>query len=337
MRFPSPLQPGDRIGVTAPSAGIAPALRPRLEVAVRSLEERGYEVVLGDCLGADGVVSAPRAARAAELTAMLSDPSIRAVVPPWGGELAIDLLGALDWSALAEAEPTWLVGFSDLTTLMVPVTLRLGWATLHGSNLMDTPYAAPDGLLHWTELASGSGPFVQRSPGRWRDTGWVDYAEQPAVSRFTLDAVGTWRVVGGGPVDVSGRLIGGCIETLGPVAATPYGDVASFGRTYAEDGLVVYLEACEDSAYSIGRMLHSLRLAGWFEHARAVLIGRTAAPDAPDLSQDAAVLDALGGLGIPIVLDVECGHVAPYLPLVNGALARVVVDGDRREITQTLA
>lgn len=337
MRFPSPLQPGDRIGVTAPSAGIAPALRPRLEVAVRSLEERGYEVVLGDCLGADGVVSAPRAARAAELTAMLSDPSIRAVVPPWGGEMAIDLLGALGWSALAEAEPTWLVGFSDLTTLMVPVTLRLGWATLHGSNLMDTPYAAPDGLLHWTELASGSGPFVQRSPGRWRDTGWVDYAEQPAVSRFTLDAVGTWRVVGGGPVDVSGRLIGGCIETLGPVAATPYGDVASFGRTYAEDGLVVYLEACEDSAYSIGRMLHSLRLAGWFEHARAVLIGRTAAPDAPDLSQDAAVLDALGGLGIPIVLDVECGHVAPYLPLVNGALARVVVDGDRREITQTLA
>ena len=57
----------------------------------------------------------------------------------------------------------------------------------------------------------------------------------------------------------------------------------------------------------------------------------------PDLTQHGAVADALGDLGIPIVLDVECGHVAPYLPLVNGALARVVVDGDRREITQTLA
>lgn len=337
MRFPAPLQPGDRIGVTAPSSGVAPALRPRLEVAVRSLESRGYEVVLGDCLGTDGVVSAPKAERAAELTAMLADPSIRAVVPPWGGELAIDLLDVVDWTRLESAEPTWLVGFSDLTTLMVPVTLRLGWATLHGSNLMDTPYDAPDGLLHWTTLASQPGPFVQRSPGRWRDTGWVDYAEQPAVSRFTLDAEGTWRVVGGEPVDVSGRLIGGCIETLGPVAATPYGDVATFGRAYADDGLLVYLEACEDSAYSIGRILHSLRLAGWFEHARGVLIGRTAAPDAHDLSQDDAVLDALGDLGVPIVLDVECGHVAPYLPLVNGALARVVVDGERREITQTLA
>ena len=41
-------------------------------------------------------------------------------------------------------------------------------------------------------------------------------------------------------------------------------------------------------------------------------------------------------LGVPLVLDVEIGHVPPHLPLVNGALARVVVDGDRREITQEL-
>ena len=337
MRFPQPLQPGDRIGVTAPSSGVQEPMRARFDVAVRSLVDRGYEVVLGDCLGTAGVVSAPKEERAAELTAMLADPTVRAVVPPWGGELAIDLLDRIDWDALDAAEPTWLVGYSDLTTLMLPVTLRLGWATLHGSNLMDSPYTAPDGLLHWTTLASSPGPFVQRSPGRYRSTGWDDYVNQPAVSRLTLDEPGRWRLVNATSVDVSGRLVGGCIETLGPVAATPYGDVAAFGRAHADDGLVVYLEACEDSAYTIARTLHSLRYAGWFEHARAVLIGRTAAPDAPDLTQTGAVVDALGDLGIPIVLDVECGHVAPYLPLVNGALARVVADGDTHEITQTLA
>lgn len=335
LHFPRPLRPGDRIGVTAPSSGIAPSYRPRLEAAVRSLEERGLEVVLGDCLGADGVVSAPKEQRAAELTAMLADPAIRAVVPPWGGELAIDLLDRLGWEELAAAEPTWLVGFSDLTTLMVPITLRLGWATLHGSNLMDTPYAAPDGLLHWTDIASGTGPFTQTSPGRFRASGWDDYVNDPGVCRWTLESTGTWRVLGDGPVDVTGRLIGGCIETVGPIAATPYADVAAFGRAHGAEGLIVYLEACEDGAYTIARTLHSLRYAGWFEHASAVLIGRTSAPDAPDLTQTAAVVDALGDLGIPIVLDVECGHVAPYLPLVNGALARVVADGDRREITQT--
>jgi muramoyltetrapeptide carboxypeptidase len=337
VRFPKPLQPGDRIGVTAPSSGVQPAYRPRLDAAVASLEARGYEVVLGDCLGVDGVVSAPKERRAAELTAMLSDPTIRAVVPPWGGELAIDLLDRLGWEELADAEPTWLVGFSDLTTLMLPITLRLGWATLHGSNLMDTPYAAPEGLLHWTDLASGPGPFTQTSPGRFRAAGWDDYVAEPGVSRFTLESTGTWRTLDGGPVDVSGRLVGGCIETVGPVAATPYGDVAGFGRDHADEGLVVYLEACEDGAYTIARTLHALRYAGWFTHASAVLIGRTSAPDVADMSQADAVADALGDLGIPIVLDVECGHVAPYLPLVNGALARVVVADDRREITQTLA
>ena len=53
--------------------------------------------------------------------------------PPWGGETAIDLLDVLDWDALAAVEPTWVVGFSDDTTWMLPLTLRLDWATVHGA------------------------------------------------------------------------------------------------------------------------------------------------------------------------------------------------------------
>ena len=45
--------------------------------------------------------------------------------------------------------------------------------------------------------------------------------------------------------------------------------------------------------------LHGMRLAGWFDHARAVLVGRTPAPDADGLTQHEAVADALGGLGDP--------------------------------------
>ena len=65
-----------------------------------------------------------------------------------------------------------------------------------------------------------------------------------------------------------------------------------------------------------------MRLAGWFAAANAVLVGRTAAPGHEDLSQHGAVLDALGGLGVPLVADVECGHVAPHLALVRRRLRR---------------
>ncbi|WP_311836280.1 hypothetical protein [Cellulomonas fimi] len=69
----------------------------------------------------------------------------------------------------------------------------------------------------------------------------------------------------------------------------------------------------------------------------AVLIGRTSAPGNPTLTQHDAVLDALGGLGIPVVADVDFGHVPPQLSLVNGAQATVTCSASVQEIEQTLA
>lgn len=57
----------------------------------------------------------------------------------------------------------------------------------------------------------------------------------------------------------------------------------------------------------------------------------------PTLTQHEAVLDALGNLGVPIVADVECGHVPPYLPLVNGAMGRRVRGAAGSWLEQTLA
>ncbi|MGP3637949.1 S66 family peptidase [Streptomyces sp. 24-1644] len=339
IRYPRPLRPGDRIGVTSPSSGVPKVLRGRFDVAVREVVARGYEVVVGECMDGAGHVSAPAGERAAELMGMLTDPGIRAVVPPWGGETAIDLLPLLDWERLRNAEPTWVVGYSDMSTVISPFTLLTGVATVHGNNLMDTPYRVPEGLLSWLDIAAmpeGS-RFAQIPPGRHRTTGWDDFHASPEVSEFTLDTHGRWtRLDGDGDVDVSGRLIGGCIETFGHVAGTPYGDVAAFARDHAPEGLLVYVEAVEHDAFTICRTLHGMKLAGFFEGANAVLVGRTSAPDSPSLSQHEAVLDALGSLGVPIVADVECGHVPPYMPLVNGALGRVIHDSSRSELIQTL-
>src|SRR6478735_9826952 len=112
------------------------------------------------------MVSAPAAERAHELMWMLTDPTIRAVVPPWGGELAIDLLPLLDWDAIASAEPPWFVGCSDISTLLTPITLRTGVATLHGNNLMDTPYVVPAPLKSWLDIAVlRSGGLGHARPG----------------------------------------------------------------------------------------------------------------------------------------------------------------------------
>jgi muramoyltetrapeptide carboxypeptidase LdcA involved in peptidoglycan recycling len=334
VSFPTALRPGDTIGVTAPSSGVKGAAVDRLEFCVRWLRDAGFDVVVGDCMDGHGLTSAPAEQRAGELTRMLCDPEIRCVLPPWGGETAIDIVDLLDWDALAAVEPTWLVGFSDISTLLLPLTLRLGWATVHGDNLIDTPYTPPGGLLRWLDLVSGPGPHRQQDSRLVG--GFRPFEVDPGATTWKAAGRGAWSLHGSDRLEVTGRLAGGCVETVCNLAGSSFGDVPAFGRAHAEDGLIVYLEAAGDEAATICRNLHGLRLAGWFEHAKAVLIGRTAAPDNPQLTQREAVLDALAPLGLPIVFDLEIGHVPPHLPLVNGALATVTVDGDRHELVQEL-
>ena len=339
VRYPAPLRAGDTIGVTATSSGVPPSMRARLDVAVHAVQRRGYAVSLGECLYGDGHVSAPAAARAEELMAMLQDPSIKAVVPPWGGETGVDVLELLDWDALSTMEPTWVVGYSDVATLITPLTMAAGIATVHGGNLMDTPYEVPGGLVSWLDIAEmpAGSTFTQTPPGRFRRHAHVDYAHDPAATTLDLDAVGGWsRLDDAGDVHVRGRLVGGCIETISPLVGGPLADMSRFRSEHAGEETLVYLEAAESGAFAICRALHGMRLAGFFAGAQAVLIGRTNAPDDRGMTQHEAVLDALASLGIPIVAEVDCGHVAPFMPLVNGAHAEVRLHGDSAQLTQTL-
>ena len=224
---------------------------------------------------------------------------------------------------------------------MLPLTLRAGWATLHGWNLMDTPYVAAPGHLHWLDVASavaGAELTQSASPLR-RVPGWDDYRGDPHVSETALTVPTRWRGLRPADEEVTftGRLVGGCVEVLVPLAGTAYGDLPAFVTEHEQDGTVICLEVCEWGPYDVARALHGMRLAGWFEDLTGVLLGRSAGPDLDEWSQVDAVRDALGDLPCPVVLDVDFGHTLPHLSLVNGALATVTLDADRQEITQTLA
>lgn len=103
---------------------------------------KGFDVVVGSCMDWRRYVSTTAAERAAELTAMLTDPE-----------------------AIAAAAPTWLVGFSDLTTIMTALTVLTGIATLHGNNLMDTPYDVPAPLPASRTSRHTCSTLLARGPG----------------------------------------------------------------------------------------------------------------------------------------------------------------------------
>lgn len=248
-------------------------------------------------------------------------------------------MGVLDWAVIGAAEPTWLVGWSDIATLITPFTLLTGVATVHGANLMDTPYRTSSGMLHWLDMVSADpgSTLVQEPPGRFREHGHDDWQVDPELTEMTLDGHSRWSILRGPEsLTVSGRLVGGCIETLGPLSGSRYLEATAYAQQHSGDGLLMYVEAAGSEATDIARHLHGMRLSGFFDRAVAVVVGRSSAPDSAGYTQHEAVLDALGPLGVPIVADVDCGHVAPFMPIVNGSLGTLEVSGDVNWLTQTL-
>jgi muramoyltetrapeptide carboxypeptidase len=244
------------------------------------------------------------------------------------------VLDRLPWGALESAKPKWVLGYSDTSTWMLPLTLRLGWATAHGPCLMDLVPGQDDPLTRGAlpMLARAAGESATQSASTHWQAKWRDFAKEPACV-YALTEPTRWRCLNRDehePITFSGRLIGGCFDTLLALAGSAYGDVPGFVRRHAAEGSVLYLENAELSPMALVRGFTALRWAGWFEGLAGVLLGRSAAPDskgATQLRYGEAIERCWGALPCPVLVDVDIGHKPPQMTLVNGALATVHFGG----------
>ena len=322
IQFPRALRHGDLIAVVAPSSGVRAPMHGRLDAAIRLLEEQGYRVREGASLRRQHKgASASAEERAAEFMDVLLDPDVAAVIPPWGGERALELQPLIDFDRLAEAPAKWFSGFSDLSTLQVPLLLRSGWASLHGPNLMQLADADLD-------------PVTRRIVDAW-------HCGRGDTLRQVPSDAGRWRCMAaaGAPMQIEGRLVGGCLDSISRLAGSPHGDVPAFGKATRDEGLLVFLENAELKPFELARALRGLRHAGWFDHATGILIGRDPTNDDADpdaFGRSDAIEAALGGLCCPVILDMDIGHVPPQWSLVQGARALLDWHGDSATLTQML-
>ena len=129
----------------------------------------------------------------------------------------------------------------------------------------------------------------------------------------------------GAELAFSGRLIGGCLDSLATLCGTPYDRASAFAERYREDGIVWFLEACDLTVFGIRRALWQLKNAGWFRHVSGFLIGRplAAQEDLLGLDHIHAVTDELAEFGVPILMDADIGHLPPMIPLISGSCAQI--------------
>ena len=89
---------------------------------------------------------------------------------------------------------------------------------------------------------------------------------------------------------------------------------------------------------AIRRAVWQMQHAGWFDHVKGFLIGRPLCygQELMGLDQYHAVTDLLSEYHVPIVMDVDIGHLPPQMPLVCGSMADVAVKGNKLTVQMEL-
>lgn len=334
MRYPKPLQKRDTIGVCAPSSGVAPYLHKVLDHAIINVENLGYKVLLTESVRHDEkMVSADAKTRAKEFMELYQNDEVKAIIPPYGGEFLMDMLPHLDFISLASMEPKWVCGYSDITTLLAPLTLLCDVATLHGSNFMNMGFKEihDSDMLLFDVLANDKS--IQKSSEFFGD--FVNFGDENAETYYLDKKTSIVRLKEIEPVTFSGRIIGGCMDVLCPLIGTKYLDVKKFFESYQEDGFIWTLESCEMNATQIYRAFWQMRQNNWFDQCKGILIGR---PRGYYAQQDFTLVDAFHlafeGMDIPILFGCDLGHIPPQMQLVNGAFATVEFANNKMTIIQ---
>ncbi len=336
MRYGAFLKDHGRIGFVAPSFGCATEpYRTAFDGAIKKFDEMGYQTVLGpNCRAESGIgISNTPELCAKELEEYYCADTTDVLISCGGGELMCEILPHLHFEKIRNAPPKWYMGYSDNTNFTFLLPTICDTAAIYG------PCAGAFGMEPWD--ASIGDAFAVLKGERLTVDGYEKW-ELESLKDETHPTVPynltEKRVLFGEDARFSGRLIGGCLDILTNLVGTAYDRVEEFQDRYKEDGIIWFMEACDLNVFSIRRALWQMKEAGWFTNARGFLIGRPRIFDEPMMGLDrhTAVTGILGDLHVPIIQDLDIGHLPPMVPLICGSVAEVTVNGNDYRIEMKL-
>lgn len=297
---PRRLQPGDTVGLVNPAGALWEPVNA--DIAAESLAVLGFKTKRGaNLLVRRGYFAGTDEQRAADLNAMFADPEVRAIHCVRGGWGCARVLPLLDWPMIAK-NPKILLGYSDITALLLSLHARTGLVTFHG------PVAASQ----WNPFNVG---YMKRV---LQEGEAVTFENLKEIDEDDLTVVEN-RVQTLHPGTARGRLLGGNLTVL----------TSLLGSGYLPDwdGCILFLEDVEEAPYRIDRMLTQLRLAGILQKARAVIWGHctdcSPGEGYGSLTVSEVLRDHIGPLKVPSWQGAMIGHIDRQLTLPVGAEVEV--------------
>lgn len=336
MRYPEFLKPDGTIGFVAPSFGCTfePYIS-RFNGAIEKFVMLGHSLKEGpNSRLAEGIgISNTPEKCGEELNTFYQDDSIDALMSCGGGELMCEVVPFIDFEAVAKAKPKWYMGYSDNTNFIFPSVTIADTAAIYA------PCAGDFGMEPWHPAVQDAYDLLTgarlsfHNYDKWQPDSDEEFPPNAPYNTTEPNLMKAYLPSGKflegsevrKTVKFEGRLVGGCLDCLSMLVGTPYDEVEKFSDKYKDDGIIWFLEACDLNVYSIRRAVWQLREAGWFGHVKGFLIGRPRlfGQDMFGLDQYKAVIDILKEFNVPILMDLDIGHLPPMIPMLCGAYAKV--------------
>lgn len=292
---PSRLEAGATLGLISPGS---PLNDDRIfSGMIRNLESLGYKIRLGEhSRDTNGYLAGKDEDRARDLMTMFEDPEIDAILCIRGGWGSNRLLTLLDYPTIAR-NPKPLIGFSDITSLLLAIYHKCNLVTFHG----------PVGKSEWN-------PYTLNA---WNSV--LHNADRPLF--IIPDNEDAYTIT---PGRAEGVLLGGNLSVLTSMLGSDY--------LPAFDNAILFLEDVGEKVYRVDRMLTQLKLNGIFDRIRGLVFGKCTRclPGDDGYSLKELLTHTFSEYNFPVFYGAMISHEERNLTLPVGI--RALMDADAHHI-----
>jgi muramoyltetrapeptide carboxypeptidase len=293
--FPKALKKGDTIALTAPAGAVFNQhYISKIETRLNSL---GFKVVKGKTLQAqDGFLAGTDLFRAKELESFFENKSVTAIIAMRGGWGCARILDKLNYQLIQE-NPKIIMGYSDITSLLIAIHNKTGLVTYHG----------PVGYSSWKEFSTfnvfktvvDGKPFTMQNP--------KSYLKE-------LETLTKGKA--------KGKLVGGNLTVI----------TSMIGTNHEPDwhNKILFLEETGEEPYRIDRMLWQLKQANVFDQINGLVIGAFTKCDPEEPEKSFSLTEVLNqhfkNTTFPVYKGAVIGHIVPKFTLPIGAIIEIDAD-----------
>lgn len=309
-----------KVGIVSPSAGVMGLFPKRVKRGLDWFRSQGWEPILSEyALGQQGYLSASAEHRTADIHRFL-DSDVDMILASIGGYNCNQLLPLLDYAKIYKADKIFC-GYSDITALLLATAIKSNARCIYGPTFLPElcefpqPYSdTVDCLKHILSRKKVSYMRPVQTVSEFID--WME-EETDVCRKKAMTSNDNWTILQKGTA--SGAIWGGNLQTLLLIIGTEY-----FPLSVLNDA-IFFFEDLEKNPAILDAMLQSLKIRGVFERISGLIVGRFISHTLTE-QMHRLIPTVVARSEIPILCDVDIGHVNPMLSIPMGAKTFLQLD-----------